>query len=96
MKRALIPAVALLVLASSLFVWGMNSNPQQGGSQYKYIVAKLPPSNIDLTFNSSDRVSNVNKRRISPLDSLGRDGWKLVSVVVDKDGNYICFFTQPK
>ena len=78
MKSTFPIAVAILVLAASLYVSGVNAPESSSSSQQKFLIAKLPPSNIDLVFNTSDKVVKINKRRITPLDSLGRDGWHLV------------------
>ena len=88
MRRILAASVlAVLVVVS---VAATRTAP---GPQWKYLVVRLPANTVEIEFTGSQGVKLKNTF-VTPLDSLGRDGWELVSST--KDGTaYVCFFKAP-
>lgn len=39
-------------------------------------------------------IAKLKETMLTPLDSLGRDGWERVTVVRKADGSLLCFFKQ--
>jgi hypothetical protein len=77
---------------------GSASARQQGGVQglngHKHLVARIPASSVDIEFDAAGKGRKLKETLLTPLDSLARDGWQLVSVVRDDTGEYVCFFRK--
>jgi gas vesicle protein len=97
MKAFLATALVLAVLgsAAALLVAARPSHDPQE-AQYKYLVAKMPRDVAEIEFDSLGKGKKLKTTMLTPLDSLGRDGWELVAVVRDDTGSYLCFFKAPK
>lgn len=85
-------AIAAAVLAT-LVVASVAATRTAPGPQWKYLVVRLPANTVEIEFTGAQGVKLKNTV-ITPLDSLGRDGWELVTTT--KDGtSYVCFFKAP-
>jgi hypothetical protein len=87
MKKAIAAfTLAVLVVVSVAATRGSD------GPRWKYLCVRLPANTVEVEFSQGGGVKLKNTV-VTPLDSLGRDGWELVSAV--KDGTtYTCFFRQ--
>ena len=90
MKQALWAlGLAVLVVGSMAAARGDGESPK-----YKYLVVRVPEVLVDIEFDGGGKAQKLKSSGITPLDSLGRDGWELVSSV--KDGStFVCFFRMP-
>jgi len=88
MRRALASAVlAILVVVS------VAATRSPDGPKWKYLCVRLPASTVEIEFTGGSGVKLKNTM-VTPLDSLGRDGWDLVTAT--RDGTtYVCFFKAP-
>ena len=85
-------ALAALVLAV-LVVVSVAATRSYDGPKWKYLCVRLPANTVEIEFTGGSGVKLKNTV-ITPLDSLGRDGWELVTAT--KDGTtYVCFFKAP-
>lgn len=63
--------------------------------KWKYLTVRLPANVVEIEFDAGNKGAKLKSTVITPLDSLGRDGWELVAVT--KDGTtYVCFFKAPQ
>lgn len=86
-------ALAAFCLAV-LVVVSVAATRNYDGPKWKYLCVRLPANTVEIEFSQSGQGAKLKNNFITPLDSLGRDGWELVSAV--KDGTtYTCFFKAP-
>ncbi|MHC4605891.1 MAG: hypothetical protein ACYTAF_03035 [Planctomycetota bacterium] len=65
------------------------------GPSFEHLVVKLPfPAVIQQEFKDFSKVPAKIKKK-TELDSLGEDGWELVSAVLVKN-EVVCFLKRPK
>ena len=90
MKQALISfGLAVLVVVSLAATRGTVEQPK-----YKYLVVRVPATAVDVEFDGGGKASKLKSFGAPPLDSLGREGWELVSATVDGT-TFVCFLKAP-
>ncbi len=63
------------------------------GDSWEYLAVKVPAvETLQTEFKGRSKVDARIKKR-TDIDSLGEDGWELVSVVPES-GSYVCFFKK--
>lgn len=88
MRRVLAAVVLAVVVVVSVA-----ATRSYDGPKWKYLCVRLPANTVEIEFTSGSGVKLKNTM-VTPLDSLGRDGWELVTAT--KDGTtYVCFFKAP-
>src|SRR5882672_4930070 len=94
MEGSMRRVIAALILAV-LVVVSVAATRSYDGPKWKYLVVRLPANTVEVEFSQSGGGAKLKNTVVTPLDSLGRDGWELVSAV--KDGTtYTCFFKAPQ
>ena len=97
MRNALIAgAFACLVAGSAAAAAFGVPQDKKGieGPKWKYLVVRLPANTVEIEFDSGNKGARLKSTVVTPLDSLGRDGWELVTATKDET-SYVCFFKCP-
>jgi len=90
MKQALMAlGLAVLVVVSLAASRGGGDEPK-----HKYLIVRLPITAVNVEFDGGGKGSRLKSAAVSPLDSLGREGWELVSTVLDGT-TFVCFLRAP-
>lgn len=62
--------------------------------RWKCLVVRLPANTVEIEFSNGGPGAMLKNNAITPLDSLGHDGWDLVTVA--REGTTkVCFFKAP-
>ena len=85
--------VLAAVVLATLVVVSIAATRSSDGPKWKYLCVRLPANTVEIEFTSGSG-AKLKNTMVTPLDSLGRDGWELVTAT--KDGTtYVCFFKAP-
>jgi hypothetical protein len=84
MKTIVVLSVLLALITAIAF------GQQDKGDGWEYLAVKVPAAEtLQTEFKGRSKVDARIKKR-TDIDSLGEDGWELVSVVPES-GSYVCF-----
>ena len=89
MKKGLM-ALGLAVLV----VVSMTAFRHADEPKYKYLIARIPMTAVNVEFDGNGKGARLKPGAVSPLDTLGREGWDLVSTVPDGT-TVVCFLRAP-
>ena len=86
----------LLVAAAAIGIGQVQDKGGNSGPTWKYRVAKIQPNIVDIDYNVDGKTRKTALHPSHALDELGKEGWELVTVILQDSGEYICFLKAPK
>jgi len=85
----IIAALSVLLAITTAVAFGK----QEKGAGWEYLAVKVPAAEtLQTEFKGRSKVDARIKKK-TDIDSLGEDGWELVSVIQESDA-YVCFFKK--
>ena len=89
MKNGLTALGLAVLVVVSLAAFRRGEEPK-----YKYLIARIPTTAVNVEFDGNGKGLRLKPGAVSPLESLGKEGWDLVSTVLDGT-TIICFLRAP-